>query len=166
MLSVVIALAVVILDQVSKLLVVNYLKPIDSITLIKNVLKLTYLENTGAAFGTFTDNRVVFMTLSVLIIAVLAFVVWRFHGQNKLFDICMGLILGGGVGNMIDRIRLGYVVDFIDFCAFDFWKYVFNIADSAVVIGCMIAIVYVIFDKKSLSSDKKTEAEGENDDEQ
>lgn len=164
--SVIISLAVVILDQVSKLLVVNYLKPIDSITLIKNVLKLTYLENTGAAFGTFTDNRVVFMTLSVVIIAVLAFVVWRFHGQNKLFDICMGLILGGGVGNMIDRIRLGYVVDFIDFCAFDFWKYVFNIADSAVVIGCMIAIVYVIFDKKSLSSDKKTEAEGENDDEQ
>ena len=161
--SVIISLAVVILDQVSKLLVVNYLKPIDSITLIK---KLTYLENTGAAFGTFTDNRVVFMTLSVVIIAVLAFVVWRFHGQNKLFDICMGLILGGGVGNMIDRIRLGYVVDFIDFCAFDFWKYVFNIADSAVVIGCMIAIVYVIFDKKSLSSDKKTEAEGENDDEQ
>ena len=163
MLSVLIALTVVILDQVSKLLVVNYLKPVDSVTLIKDILKFSYHQNTGAAFGTFSDNRIVFMVASVVIIAVLAYVVYRFHGQNKIFDICMGLILGGGVGNMIDRIRLGYVVDFIDFCAFDFWKYVFNVADSAVVIGCILSVFFVIFDKKSASMFDKPSGEEKND---
>lgn len=166
MLSLLFAVAVVILDQVSKLLVLKYLKPIGGVTLIDGVLDFTYLENTGAAFGTFSDNRVVFMTASVLIIVVLSIIVWKFHGQSKLFDICLGLILGGGIGNMIDRVRLGYVIDFVDFCAFDFWKYVFNVADSAVVIGCILAIVFVIIDKKSFAkTQEESSTDGVNDNE-
>lgn len=149
MLSIIILVAVILLDQLSKYFVVQYLKPVGSVTVIENILDLTYVENTGAAFGSFSENRVVFMTASVVIIAVLGFVMFKFRGQNKLFDVCLALIVGGGIGNMIDRIRLGYVVDFIDFCAFDFWKYIFNVADSAVVVGCILAIAYVLFDRRN-----------------
>ena len=77
-----------------------------------------------------------------------------------LFDICLGLIVGGGVGNMVDRSVIGYVIDFIDFCAFDFWTYVFNIADCAVVVGCILAIVFVIFDEKAKTIGEKKQESG------
>lgn len=147
MLSIIIALIVVLADQISKYFVVGCLKPAHQIKLIDGVLNFTYVENTGAAFGSFSENRAVFMCFSVLIIVALCIVVFKFHGKSRLFDVCIGLILGGGVGNMIDRVRLGYVVDFIDFCAFDFWKYVFNIADSVVVVGCVLAVIFILFDK-------------------
>ena len=132
MLSAIIAIAVVLLDQISKHYVCLYLKPVGNVVLIDGILDLTYVENTGAAFGILSDNRVVFMVASVIIIALLGYIVAEFHGQSKLFDVCLGLIVGGGIGNMVDRAFLGYVIDFIDFCAFDFWVWVFNIADSAV----------------------------------
>ena len=117
MLSVIIAVIVVLLDQLSKILVLNFLKPVDNIPLIKGVFEFTYVENRGAAFGILSDNRYVFMIASVLIIALLGFVIYKFHGQSKLFDVCLGLILGGGIGNMIDRVASGDGVDFIAFCA-------------------------------------------------
>ena len=114
-----------------------------------------------------SDNRIVFMVLSVLIIVVLGYIVAMYHGQSKLFDVCLGLIVGGGIGNMVDRSFLGYVVDFIDFCAFDFWVWVYNIADSAVVVGCILAIIFVLFDKKAQSMvSKKSASGGEGNDEQ
>lgn len=149
MISVLVAVAVILLDFVSKHFVGLYLKPVGNIVLIPGVLDLTYVENRGVAFGMLSDNRIVFMVASVAIIAVLSIIIVKFHGQSRLFDVCLGFIVGGGVGNMIDRIVLGYVVDFIDFCAFDFWTYVFNIADCAVVVGCFLAVIFVIFDKKA-----------------
>lgn len=149
MLSVIIAAAVILVDQLSKVLVLKYLAPVGNIPLIKGVLEFTYVKNGGAAFGILSENRYVFMVASVLIIALLGFIVYKFHGQSKLFDVCLGLILGGGIGNMIDRIRLEYVVDFIDFCAFDFWTWVFNVADSAVVVGCFLAIICLIMEQKT-----------------
>lgn len=149
MISVIIAAIVVLLDQLSKIIVLNSLKPIGNVPFIKDILEFTYVENKGAAFGILSDNRYVFMIASVLIIALLGFVIYKFHGQSKLFDVCLGLILGGGVGNMIDRIVHGYVVDFIDFCAFDFWTWVFNIADSAVVVGCFLAIICLVLEQKN-----------------
>ncbi len=146
MISIIVAIITVLFDIVTKYFAVEKLMGNDSFVLIPKVLRFTYVENTGAAFGMFSDSRIVFMVMSVLIIALLCFIIFKYHGQNKLFDVCIGLILGGGVGNMIDRIRLGYVIDFIDFYAFDFWKYVFNVADSAVVVGCILAIVYVFLD--------------------
>lgn len=149
MLSVIIAVVVVLLDQLSKFVVVKNLKPLGSTTLIDGILKFTYVENKGAAFGILSENRFVFMIASILLIALLGYVVYKYHGQSKVFDISLGLILGGGIGNMIDRIVYGYVIDFVDFCAFDFWKYVFNIADSAVVVGCIFAILFLLLDKNA-----------------
>jgi len=167
MLSAVIAIAVILLDQISKHFVCTNLKPVGSIPIIDGVLNFTYVENTGAAFGILSDNRAVFMIISVLVIIVLSIVVVKFQGQSKLFDVCLGLIVGGGVGNMVDRAFLGYVIDFIDFCAFDFWKWVFNVADSAVVVGCILAIIFVAFDKKAAAIGQKTEEkQAENTDEQ
>lgn len=159
MLSVIIAVAVVLIDQLTKILVVNNFKIGESVPLIDGVLNFTFHTNKGAAFGILSENRYVFMIASAAIIAVLCFIVYKYHGQSKLFDICLGLIIGGGLGNMIDRVIYGYVVDFIDFCAFDFWTYIFNIADSAVVIGCILAIIFLLFDKKAKSfmDEKKTE---------
>ncbi len=157
MLSAVIAIAVILLDQISKRFVCTNLKPVGSIPIIEGVLNFTYVENTGAAFGMLSDNRAVFMVISVLVIIVLSIVIVKFQGQSKLFDVCLGLIVGGGVGNMVDRAFLGYVVDFIDFCAFDFWKWVFNVADSAVVVGCILAIIFVAFDKKAAVIGQTTE---------
>ena len=165
MLSAIIAFVVVLLDQISKHFVCLNLKPVGSIELIKGILNFTYVENTGAAFGLLSDNRVVFMVFSVIIIAVLSYIVAIYHGQSKLFDVCLGLIVGGGIGNMVDRAFLGYVVDFIDFCAFDFWVWVFNVADCAVVVGCILAIIFLIFDKKAATVvDKKSVQEVENND--
>lgn len=163
MLSAIIAIVVVLLDQISKHFVCLNLKPIGCISIINGILNFTYVENTGAAFGILSDNRIVFMVFSVVIIAVLGYIVAIYHGQSKLFDVCLGLIVGGGIGNMVDRAFLGYVIDFIDFCAFDFWVWVFNVADCAVVVGCILAILFVVFDKKaSAMIDKKTETCGEN----
>ncbi len=157
MLSALIAIAVILCDQISKHFVCTSLKPVGSIEVIEGILNFTYVENRGAAFGILADNRVVFMVVSVLIIVLLSYVVVQFHGQSRLFDISLGLIVGGGVGNMVDRAFLGYVIDFIDFCAFDFWKWVFNVADSAVVVGCILAIAFVLFDKRAATLGQKSQ---------
>ena len=163
MLSTLIAIFVVLLDQVSKHFVCTNLKPVGNIPIIKGILDFTYVENKGAAFGILSDNRIVFMVFSVIIIAVLGYIVAMYHGQSKLFDVCLGLIVGGGVGNMVDRAFLGYVIDFIDFCAFDFWIWVFNIADCAVVIGCILAVIFVLFDKKAQNMvERKSSKSAEN----
>ncbi len=148
MISVILAVVVILLDQISKLLVLEKLAPIGSYNLIDGVFRFTYVENRGAAFGLLSDSRWIFLTASLLIIVFLGFAIYKFGGKSRVVDICMGLILGGGIGNMIDRVRLGFVVDFIDFYAFDFWKYVFNIADCGVVVGCILFIAVLIFDKK------------------
>ena len=147
MLSTVIAVIVILLDQISKHFVCLDLKPVGSVPVIDGILNFTYVENRGAAFGILSDNRAVFMIVSAFVIVILSFVVVKFQARNKLFDICLGLIVGGGIGNMVDRAFLGYVVDFIDFCLFDFWKYVFNIADCGVVIGCILFMALILFDK-------------------
>lgn len=137
-----IAAAFVVLDQFSKWLVTAYLKPVGSVTLIPNFLRLTYLENRGAAFGSLSDHRWVFMIFSsVAIVAVIVYLL-RFAENSRLLRWTLALIIGGGVGNMIDRVALGYVVDFIDFCGI--WSYIFNVADSCVCIGAGLLVLYTI----------------------
>lgn len=147
------AIIVVILDRISKYLVVEHLKDIKSIPVIENVLNFTYVENRGMAFGALQNARWVFMIVTSLIIVAIVVLFIKHGGKSKLFDVSLGLILGGGIGNMIDRVFLGYVIDFIDFCAFDFWTWVFNVADSAVTVGSIIFAVYLVFYDKILFSE-------------
>ena len=154
-------LGVVALDQISKLLVLQFLYN-DQVTLIPGVLNFKYVENDGMAFGLLSDHRWVFMVFSVIGIGLLSFYLFRYV-KAPLGRIGLALIIGGGIGNMIDRVAYGFVVDFIDFCAFDFWIWVFNIADSAVCIGAALFIIQLIREiiaecKKPKNGTKKAEA--------
>jgi signal peptidase II len=152
----IVAAAFVVLDQISKWLVVEFLKPVGSVTLIPNFLRLTYLENRGAAFGSFSEQRWVFMVFStVAIVAVIVYLL-RFAENNRLLRWTLALIVGGGVGNMIDRVALGYVVDFIDFCGI--WSYIFNVADSCVCIGAGMMVLYCILSMRDEAEKQKESA--------
>ena len=132
------------LDQLSKLLAVKLLEPVGSVPLWSGVLHLTYVENKGAAFGMLSDNRWVFMSISTVAIIAIALYLYSGKCAGKLFTSGLMLIVSGGIGNMIDRLALGYVVDFIDFALIDFA--VFNIADSFVCIGAGLLILSLILD--------------------
>ena len=137
----------VFLDQISKYLVVIYMDLNQSVGIIPGVFNFTYIQNRGAAFGSMADSRWVFMLLStVMIVAILVYMFWK-KPQSVLLLSALTMVVSGGVGNMIDRLRLGYVIDFLDFCAFpNFWKWTFNIADSFVVVGAGIIILWMILD--------------------
>lgn len=167
--SVVLMLVSVGLDQLSKYLVVANMKLYESVDIIPGVLRFTYIQNDGAAFGSMDDKRWIFMVLStVAIIGILVFMFWK-KPQDKLLMSSLILITGGGIGNMIDRVALGYVIDFIDFCAFPkIWMWVFNIADSCVCIGAGLLALWMILDMireaKAEKAKKAADAEtgGEN----
>ncbi len=142
-----IIIGAVLLDQVSKLLVVEFLSREEPFVLIEGVFRFTYVENDGAAFGMLGDHRWVFMILSVIGIGAMFVYLWKFRPESLLGCVSLSIIIGGGIGNMIDRVRLGYVIDFIDFCAFpDLWMWVFNIADAFVCIGAAGLMLYLVMD--------------------
>ena len=157
-------LGVIALDQISKALVLNFLYE-GQVVLIPGVLNFTYVENRGMAFGLLSDHRWIFMVLSVLGITLVGFYLYRFV-KSTLGRVSLALIIGGGIGNMIDRISLGFVVDFIDFCLFDFWVWVFNVADAAVCVGAALFALDLILEtvkdyKKSHNGSEKTQKSGE-----
>lgn len=133
----------VVLDQVTKLAVVEKLAPIGTYPLIEDIFHFTYVENRGAAFGMLADHRWVFMILSTAAIVVM--LVWLFLEKPKSWwiRVSAAFVIAGGIGNMIDRVRLGYVVDFIDCRFIDF--YVFNVADSFVCIGCGMFLAAAVY---------------------
>ena len=169
LLWILIIIGVITLDQVSKLLSLAFLRGGDSFVIINKVLRFTYVENRGAAFGMLDDNRWVFMILSTIGIAAMAVVLFKFSKGDKLLSLALSFVIGGGIGNMIDRIFLGFVVDFIDFYAFPtLWMWVFNIADSFVCIGAGLMMLYIVLDFiKEIKAKKQTNPEapkGERDD--
>lgn len=119
-------------------------KPID---LIPGVLRFKLVLNDGAMMGFLDNARWLFMILStVAIIGILVFMFWK-KPQNKILLIALTLVTAGGIGNMVDRISLGYVVDFIDFCAFpELWKWTFNFADSCVTVGAAMLAIWMLLD--------------------
>ena len=151
---------VIALDQISKALVLNFLYE-GQIALIPGVLNFTYVENRGMAFGLLSDHRWVFMVLSVVGILLVGFYLYRYV-RSTLGRVSLALVIGGGIGNMIDRISLGFVVDFIDFRLFDFWVWVFNVADAAVCVGAALFALDLILEmvreyKKSRNGSEKTQ---------
>lgn len=145
--SVALMVAAVGLDQLSKYLIVANMELYESVDIIPGVLRFTYIHNDGAAFGSMDEHRWIFMVLStVAIIGILVYLFWK-KPQDKLLLSSLILITGGGIGNMIDRVALGYVIDFIDFCAFPkIWMWIFNIADSCVCVGAGLLALWLILD--------------------
>ena len=134
----------VFLDQITKYLTVLCLKPIGTFPIIEDVLHLTYVENTGAAFGMMKNMRWVFMIVSSVAIVALLIYLFKKKSKSKLENWAIALIIGGGVGNMIDRVILGFVIDMIDFRLINFA--VFNVADSFVTVGAFLLMGYLIAD--------------------
>ena len=156
----VVIVVAVFLDQLTKYLTVLHLKPVDTVPIIEDVLHLTYVENTGAAFGMMKDARWVFMITSTLaIIGILVYLFWK-RPESKLECLSLAFIVGGGIGNMIDRTVLGYVVDMIDFRLINFA--VFNVADSFVCVGAGLMILHLILEMvKEAKAEKASLSEGE-----
>lgn len=126
-------------------------------------INLTHTENKGAAWGIFADNRWVFLIFSTVAIVALTVFVIKVYRRSRLLNIGIAMVLGGGIGNMIDRIFIGEVTDFLYFTFFDFP--VFNVADSFVCIGAVVIGVYVIFIdpkiERKLKADKSAETYSE-----
>lgn len=149
---------VVLADFLAKRGAIAHLMPINTIPLWDGVFHLTYVENRGAAFGIMQNQRWFFIVLTVAVLAVVLFVCFRYKEKHPLLCTALSLLTGGAVGNMIDRIVYGYVVDFFDFRLIDFP--VFNIADIFIVIGAgLLAIYFIFFDG---NKEEKKDYEREN----
>ncbi len=146
------SLLVVLIDYIIKLLVINNLKPIGSITLIPGLFSLTYVENKGAAFGMLANARWIFIvfTLAVIIFLII-FLFWK-KPTSKLVNIALILIIGGGLGNLIDRIFYGYVVDYL---SISFFPPVCNFADYCVTVGAGLLVIYLLFFSDYMKKDKE-----------
>lgn len=150
----------VALDQLTKILVLNFMELGQSIELIPNVLNLTYIQNRGAAFGMLSEHRWVFMIVSTVAIIAMCIYLFGFCKERPMVKIGLATIIGGGIGNMIDRTAYGFVVDMIDFCLFDFWIWIFNVADACVCVGAGIVMLGIILElvketKKKQNDDNK-----------
>lgn len=143
MLAAVITAVAVLLDQISKSIVVNGLPLYGEARFIPGVLSFYHTRNTGAAFSMLSDRRWVFMLLSCVAIVAITVMLYFWRSRHVLLTVSLSMILGGGIGNMIDRIVNGYVTDFfrVDFVDFA----VFNVADSFITVGAVLLGIYIIF---------------------
>jgi signal peptidase II len=137
----VIAGATLLLDQLSKVLVAMSLIQRDPVVLIPGFFQLSYAENTGAAWSILTGHTVLLTCVSVVVSVLIVIWAWRLKPEEQGFRICFGLIMGGAIGNLIDRARLGYVIDFLDFSFRSHHYPTFNVADSAICIGIFLLVL-------------------------
>lgn len=140
--SMAIVLLVTLFDQISKALVTSYLKPIREVRLWDGVLHFRYHENRGAAFGMLADHRWVFLVISTVAILAIVGYLWYAKSVPTLLSVGLAMVAGGGIGNMIDRVAYGYVVDFIYAACIDFA--IFNVADSFVCVGAALVCFAVL----------------------
>jgi len=142
----------IFLDQYSKYLVLTLLNPIESFPLIPNFFHLTYVENTGAAFSLFSDMQLFLIATSVLFIGILILLLIKIPKikENRWVNISISLIIGGAAGNLIDRLRLNFVVDFLDFRFINFA--IFNFSDIFVVCGSILLVIALLTNKNFLEN--------------
>lgn len=150
-----ISVVLILCDQISKFWAVTELKHSSSVTVIDNFFYLTYLENDGAAWGTFKGGRIFFIVFTVFIVCliIIYFIKVSKRKKSSILSISLILIFSGAVGNLIDRLKAGYVVDMIHFVFFGRNFPVFNVADIFVVTGTALFAFYTAF---LSDSDKKT----------
>ena len=148
-LTVIIGSIVLILDQVTKVLVHGQMALYQSIEIVPNFFHLTYLRNTGAAFGFLAGSRsslriAFFIIVSAIAIGCIFYLLKNLPPDRKTFTATLSLVLGGAIGNLIDRIRMGEVIDFIDLHWYEIHWPAFNVADSAITIGVILLFIQMI----------------------
>lgn len=137
----IIALISLIIDQIVKILVSNYLILGQTTKIINNFFYLTYVQNTGAAFSILIGYRYILIIITLIFLYYLYKYTKKQINPNKLAILSHGLLLGGIIGNLIDRIIYGYVIDYLDFKIFNYNFPIFNLADTFIVIGCIILVI-------------------------
>lgn len=137
----------IMIDQGIKYITVLGLKPVGSVDIISGFFSLTYVENRGAAFGMLQGGKWLFVVLTVVVCIVCAVYYVKLAEQNRLLIVRSAIVLicGGAIGNMIDRLFRGYVVDMLDFNIFGYDFPVFNFADICVCIGAFLLVVGIVF---------------------
>jgi signal peptidase II len=136
------AMLVLALDQLSKAAIRQFLEESgsSSVPILGGVVRLSYVENRGSAFGLFQNQTLFFIVVGVLVIAGILIVQRFIPVHRTALAVCLGMSLGGAAGNLVDRVRLGHVFDFVDLT----WWPVFNVADSAIVIGVLILAYHLL----------------------
>jgi len=150
----ILGILIILADQATKYLSVVYLMNKKPIVLINDLLELHFVKNYGAAFGILQNQRLFFIAVTTLVLVVMS--IYMIKNQKKLTlvaNFAMGFLLGGALGNLIDRVRLGYVVDFIKVDLGRLYDFpVFNIADVFIVFGTGLLIFVILFDKYEKST--------------
>jgi len=157
--SVLTAAGVLVLDQATKRLVARFMAPGESLRILGDALRLTYVRNDGIAFGLHVGRGPAFNVLSVAACAAVAFYLWKVRREGAWLRAGLSLILGGAIGNLADRLTAGSVVDFIDAGVRTVRWPVFNVADSAVVVGAGILFILMIREERALRAEKRRGAE-------
>ena len=146
----VVMVLVILLDQITKIAVRTFMVEGQSISIIDGFFSLAYFNNTGVAFSFLSGHRWIVTILQVIVVVFVAVLLFKTKGKRKLYDISLAMILGGGIGNVIDRIMFGSVTDMISFKIF---PPVFNVADIGVTVGCMLLILDIIIEAKEMNKE-------------
>ncbi|MCI9320642.1 MAG: signal peptidase II [Lachnospiraceae bacterium] len=145
LIDIVIAAVLLALDQYTKYLAINHLKNRPALVLIDGVLELQYLENRGSAFGMLQNQKFIILFVGIVFLAVIIFFLFRMPLQKKynIVHILLSVVIAGGIGNMVDRFRFDYVVDFISFVLINYP--IFNVADCYIVVAMIILFLLFVF---------------------
>lgn len=154
------SVVIAVIDQVLKCLVLEFVEPVGSISVIDSWFSLVYVENRGVAFGLFQNTAWFFSIVTAVIIVLMIFFYQKYKFKSRLVISSMILIIGGGFGNLIDRVLRGYVIDYL---SVSFFPPVCNFADYCIVTGSVLLLVALVF-TDALPSEKKekSKVDGEN----
>ncbi len=151
MLAFIIASVCILLDQITKYLVVSYVKGNKPLVIVEELLSFVYVENRGAAFGILQNKKWLFVVVTVISVLALLYVfLFHYKKMSTWLIVSLSFVLGGTIGNFIDRMRLDYVVDFISVRIMNRYDFaVFNLADAFIVVGAIMLVLHIIlFDSK------------------
>lgn len=139
-----ISLLLIVIDQIVKILVINKMALQQSITIINNFFNITYVRNTGAAWSILSGNVLLLIMISVLALITIYYYLIKDKDLNKIDIVSYSMLIGGIIGNLIDRVVHGYVIDYLDFKIFNYNFPIFNVADTLIVISIIIIGISLI----------------------
>lgn len=137
----IVSIIIFLIDQISKFYITSTMSLTDTIHIIKNLFRITYVQNTGAAWSILSDSTFLLILITFLVLGMIIYFLLKQKTVEKSEQLIYGSLIGGVLGNLIDRIRFGYVVDFLDFNFGSFYFPVFNLADTFIVLAGIILII-------------------------
>jgi signal peptidase II len=138
------AIGVVVLDQLTKAWLVANVDPGEIVVVLGDWLRLVHGQNTGAIFGLFRDSAILFAAVSLVVIGLIVAFQARSRG-DPILAAALGLLMGGAIGNLVDRLRYGYVVDFVDIGLGDWRFYTFNVADASISLAILLLLIRAVW---------------------